>query len=107
MRVGRFEDHPRLVPEDKAFNPGDEDVLADLTVVVLHGATLKSYAAMANGGGFDVHFIVPLTEKDNLPALTDYLQRLCEIRVSKYSRRRGSVSPHPDDDAQTDVWSGQ
>lgn len=100
-RVGAPDVTTDAPDSDEEFDPGDSDILADLSTVSLRGCTLKTYAAMANGGGFDVHFIVPLSEKDNLPALTDYLQRLCEIRVTKYSRRRGTTR-----DEVADVWGG-
>lgn len=54
--------------------------------ITVHGATLKTWNVMANGTGFDLHFTVPLTEVENLVDLTPFLQRLCEIQVTRFSR---------------------
>ena len=57
-------------------------------IVTLEGCTLANYKLMATGLGFDVHFTVPLSEKDKLPALTDALQRSVTVKVTRYSRRK-------------------
>lgn len=74
----------------RANIPGEE-------IVTLSGATLASFKVMGNGMGFDVHFTVPLQEAEKLPSLTLVLQRLCDIRVTRFSRSQR---------ARADVWEG-
>jgi hypothetical protein len=64
--------------------------------VMLHGATLKTWNVLANGQGFDLHFTVPLTEVPNLVAMTPFIQRLVEVKVTRYSR--GLRRDEPSDD---------
>lgn len=56
------------------------------TVVFLRGCTLAHYKLMATGVGFDVHFTVPLNQKDKLPDLTDALQRMVDIDITRYDK---------------------
>jgi len=59
-------------------------------IVTLDGCTLANFKLMATGLGFDVHFTVPLSEKEKLPTLTDALQRSVTVKVSRYSRRKSA-----------------
>lgn len=65
----------------------------DDLLVTLHRATLRSFNLMANGTGFDVHFIIPLSEAKELEALTGALQKLVTVDVRRFSRRRAEESP--------------
>ncbi len=89
-------DEPNI---DEGLNEELFDLPGEIT---MHGVTLSSFKVMANGLGFDVHFTVPLAEAGHLPALSLYIQRLCELKVTKFSRR--AVRAVSDDD--DDVWSG-
>lgn len=66
-------------------------------VVALHGATLKTWNVMANGMGFDLHFTVPLGEVAKLTEMTPFLQRLVEVKVTRYSRGLRAAVPEADD----------
>jgi len=71
-------------------------------VTSLHGATLKHFSVSPNGSGFDVHFLVPLTEVENLVPLTAMLMKLCEIKVTRYSRGLRDI---PEEDNEVN-WRG-
>lgn len=64
--------------------------------VHLHGATLKEWKVLPNGMGFDLHFTVPLEEVPNLVELTPFLQRICELEVTRYSRGLRAVEEEDD-----------
>lgn len=71
-------------------------------VVSLHGATLKEWKVLPNGMGFDLHFTVPLSEVPQLVGLTPFLQRICEVQVTRY--RRGLRAEEEEDDGVN--WKG-
>lgn len=73
---------------ERATTPGE-------TMVTLNNATLHSFKLMATGLGFDIHLTVPIGEADKLPALTRALQKVCDVHVTRYSRRARRVeSPY-------------
>lgn len=70
--------------------------IANIEEVSLHGATLKEWKVLSNGMGFDLHFTVPLSEVPNLVGLTPFLQKLVEIKVTRYSRGLRQVEEEND-----------
>lgn len=66
---------------------GDAKPRAGGEIVSLDGCTLANYKLMSTGLGFDVHFTVPLSEKEKMSDLVDAFQRSVTVRVSRYSRR--------------------
>lgn len=109
-RVGAGDLRPMTPSDAAALSNIDEvetgAVFETRPVIHMHGATLASFKVMQNGLGFDVHFTVPLVEADTLPDLTTYLQRLCEVRVAPFSRKKG-VMVQEDDEEWGDPWGGR